>query len=81
MAKQKDVTIVVADDWEGLYVDGKLICEDSALLHFADLLSAVRIKYDEVDCDEDWFFDYGGRLPDKLEDVVLYGTKKGNEND
>lgn len=56
-------------DWEGLYLDGRLVVEGHSLSWW-QVLSAIRIEYDMSECDETWINDVG-RLPENLDDVVI----------
>jgi len=63
------VSIVVADDWEGLYIDDKLVFEG----HRIDVRTfsenvGVDVKFMEADID--WLA-RRGRLTEKLDDVVV----------
>lgn len=66
----KKITFVKGDDWEGLYINGKLIKEDHSL-HVEDVLEAVGVKVDTLHADCEWLWDQGS-LPDKLDEVVFY---------
>jgi hypothetical protein len=57
-----DVVIVDGDEWQGLYVDGVLKCEDHRL-RVDEVLDALGIN---VTVQPTWHDDV---LPDKLEDL------------
>ena len=74
------IQFVHADDWEGLYIDGKLILEGHSL-SAVDVLDAIwehrtpgfglRVtSYEAHDADEDWMFTQG-TLPVDFEDVKV----------
>lgn len=66
----KKITIVTnEDDWEGLYVDGKIVVQDHKL-RVEDVLAALGIYAETVTCDHDWLLNFG-YLPNNLEDVKL----------
>jgi hypothetical protein len=66
----KKITIVTnEDDWEGLYIDGKIAVQDHKL-RVEDVLDALGICAESVTCDYDWLFDQG-YLPSDLKDVVV----------
>lgn len=60
-------TRVLAGDWEGLYIDGKLYAEGHSL-RASDVLDALDIPTETVTVDEEWMEDEG-QLPDSLKDV------------
>lgn len=51
-------------DWQGLYIDGKLVMENHQLGLY-EVLDAIGIKYKYVQADADWLSSVG-RLPEKL---------------
>ena len=62
------ITIVSGDDWEGVYRNGRLVCEG----HIVNCYEALRSLGYPVKCvtaDQDWLED-NGRLPDRLSEVV-----------
>ena len=61
-----DVVIAVFDDWNGIYIDGKLEYENHSLDH-RNVLDALNIKYESIDVPMDEL-DIG-RLPDNLEEL------------
>lgn len=63
-----DVTIVKGDDWQGLYVDGKLKTEDHTLL-VEDVLNNLGIRFTRLNADIDWLHERGA-LPEDLCYVV-----------
>lgn len=65
--KKKKIVIVSGDDWEGLYIDGKIVDQG----HRLRLEEVLRLLGFDVDCkeaDNEWLEQYGN-LPDKLKDV------------
>lgn len=67
------MVLVRADDWEGLYVDGKLVTEG----HSIDLMEGIVLAIEHkvrgirtVWCDIPWIRDQGN-LPQNLADVKL----------
>lgn len=74
MASQKieKVTIVRADDWVGLYVNGRLAAEGHSLSEY-HVLEALGINQESIECDQEWIEDMGN-LPKNLKDVK---TRKG----
>ena len=60
----KKITFVEAEDWEGIYIDGKLAMQTHALWP-QDILSILGIKYEVLDANEDWIQDVG-KLPENL---------------
>ncbi len=61
------VIIVKADDWEGVYFDGKLI-EEGHNLRLEDVLARLDIVSETVWANEVWLNNLG-RLPENLEEV------------
>lgn len=62
------MTIVQGDDWEGLYVDGKLVEETHQIdwrARWVKLMGA-----ETVEADYEWL-ENRGTLPENLEDVKL----------
>jgi hypothetical protein len=68
MKKQK-INFVNAEDWAGLYIDGKLVLEDHNL-HWGQVLEALGIDYESDTIDEEWMEKWG-RLPSKFKEVKL----------
>jgi hypothetical protein len=60
------ITFVDSDggDWEGLYIDGKLVMENHRL-EIHDVLKAVGFKYKHVVADDEWLARHGS-LPEQL---------------
>lgn len=71
VTKQHGLTIVRAGDWEGIYIDGKLV-DDAHSFESEDVLKMLGI-----DCEVKWANDAWlserGRLPEKLQEVVFDG--------
>jgi hypothetical protein len=66
----KKITIVTnEDDWEGLYIDGKIVVQDHKLSVY-DVLLALDIIPEDITCDHDWLLRIG-YLPNDLKDVVV----------
>ena len=61
------VTLVKADDWAGLYLDGKLI-EQGHDIRIDDLLRHLGIKAEILWANDEWLNKLGG-LPTNLEEV------------
>jgi hypothetical protein len=61
------IVIVKADGWQGLYKDGKLVCEDHRVT-YKDLAEALGIVVYEKEADQGWLEDEGN-LPKNLSDV------------
>jgi hypothetical protein len=61
------VTIVDGDDWEGLYVDGRLVTEGHRV-SVTEALNAVGVSCEVVYADDHWLEEVG-RLPDQLRKV------------
>lgn len=55
------------DDWEGLYIDGKLV-QEGHVIQKDELLRHFGITLDTVEVAPDWLEDRGG-FPEKLSDV------------
>lgn len=49
--KTPRVIIASANDWQGLYVGGKLVTQGHSLA-YDDVLRALNIRYDEVQCEK-----------------------------
>lgn len=70
------LVLVRADDWEGIYVDGKLVTEG----HSHDTLEAIKlaIKHGVSEAETKWANDAWlhdqGNLPNKLADVKFAAT-------
>jgi hypothetical protein len=67
--KKPKINVVSADDWYGLYIDGKLVTENHSL-RWSDVLQALGIKYNWDAVDEEWMEEHG-RLPENFKDVKL----------
>jgi len=69
------LTRVTSDDWEGLYLDNKLIAQNHSVDTYYALMVALKttnpLVIDIIDLqlvDEDWI-ESVGRFPDNLEDI------------
>lgn len=60
-------TLVIADDWEGLYRDGELLTQGHSLSMF-DVFGALGLDLGKVRPDNTWL-EAEGLLPTYLEDV------------
>lgn len=60
-------TFVYGEDWEGVYIDGKLL-EDGHSINPRDLLSNLGYQIESFDVNQQWLEDNG--LPKHLENVV-----------
>jgi hypothetical protein len=61
------ITFVDGADWEGIYVDGKLIFENHSISAY-EALKYAGVKFKTVNADSDWLAEQG-HLPEKLKDV------------
>jgi len=61
------VTFVDADDWEGLYIDGKLVVE-AHHLRLQDIFCRLGVKVTFLPVDQEWLEERGS-LPTNIEDV------------
>jgi len=63
------IVLVAGDDWEGLYIDGKLKRE-THLLTADVVMDALGIEYDYVHVDGDAYWErWGGSLPSQFATV------------
>lgn len=65
--KKKEIVLACFDDWEGLYIDGKLVVED----HSITLESFARhagVNLSEKQVNYDWM-QYRSRFPENLSEV------------
>lgn len=65
--KKSKITFVDGDDWEGLYINNKLVLENHSL-RISDVLKALGIKYESIIADDEWLASCGN-LPENLADV------------
>ena len=68
-AKKLQVTHVSGDDWEGIYIDGKLV-EEGHNVQLRDFAKHVGITLQEIEADLEWLEDEGS-LPEVLLDVKV----------
>lgn len=77
MSKKREVTIVNADDWKGLYIDGKLVFQNHSI-RISDLVecleeAGIKLGFEltEGELTEDGYerIQDEGCLPDDLEEV------------
>jgi hypothetical protein len=68
------ITFVVAPggDWEGLYIDDKLVIQNHSL-DWQQVLEALKIKYECFEADEVWMAE-SGALPENFNDVKFQDT-------
>lgn len=67
------LTVVQGDDWEGIYIDGKLVAQGHSIPLRNGIDLAIQHKVTEVvwrAADLDWLHDVG-ELPDNLADAQL----------
>jgi hypothetical protein len=69
----KKITLVRADDWRGLYIDGKLV-EEGHRVDTIDVLTRLGIDAEQFWANDEWLCDRG-RLPEDLKDVIPEDTK------
>lgn len=62
-----------SSDWQGLYIDGKLVMENHQLSIY-EILDAIGIDYKYIEADDEWLANRGS-LPEKLSQVKK--TKNG----
>lgn len=62
------IAFVDADDWQGIYINGKLVREGHQIRQ-DDLLDILGIKAQYLYADDAWLAERG-RLPEHLEEVV-----------
>lgn len=62
------ITLVHADDWQGVYRDGKLVQEEHRISS-RDLLRAAQVAHEEFEVDYDWLVNDAGHLPELLSDI------------
>lgn len=73
-AERKTPKVVIVsngDDWMGLYIDGVLAFENHTI-RVRDVLVALKIECDWVECDRGWIYNRG-TLPRDLSEVVRPG--------
>ncbi len=67
--KVLDAVYVHVDDWDGLYIDGKLVGEgDSMNLPYL-LNGTLRFSHRENDADKNWIDNVGG-FPETLDELI-----------
>lgn len=71
------ISIVIADDWEGLYLNNRLI-EEGHKIKRLELVSVMK-EFNTFDVEEQWLSNEGieavehiGNLPNKYEDIARY---------
>jgi len=65
--RKKLVLVTNYDDWEGLYIDGKLVLEGHRVRR-DEMFTMLGIDYTEVEAAEGWL-ESRGTLPKNLSDV------------
>ena len=74
-----DITLAHADDWVGIYKDGKLIYEDHDI-EPERLLKLFGIETKSRWVDDEWIcYDSGGHLPADIEDVKWEKEDEGSQ--
>ena len=68
-AQKPEVTLVRSDDWEGLYIDGKLAVEASSI-QYREFAAKADVNLKEVWANEDWLIDLGN-FPENIKDVKV----------
>lgn len=70
MTKQLRLTLVNADDWQALYVDGKLVYQhhEVDLVHWLEKLGLVKI--DEVWADNDPYLKEKNHFPEEMRALI-----------
>lgn len=64
-----DIKLVTnCDDWQGLYIDGKLITEGHSI-SLRDFADAVGVEYDRVEVSTAWLGRKVGNLPATFDKV------------
>ncbi len=66
---KKAIIVSNGDNWEGVYIDDKLISQDHSL-RVDVILEALGYKIEDVLTEEGWLEDQG-YLPENLEDVKI----------
>lgn len=61
------ITFVSGGDWQGLYVDGKIVLQNHSLYPI-EVLEALKIDFDYIETDDEWLYKIG-RFPDELSKV------------
>lgn len=64
---QKKIVIVNGDDWQGIYINGKLYYEGHSIPNHI-VLEALDAPYETTECDSNWLEECGN-LPKNLEEV------------
>lgn len=67
MAGEVKIVLAVAEDWKGVYVDGKLFAEGHSI-PLDTLAEACGATLTRVECDDEWLSELGN-LPAWLKDV------------
>jgi hypothetical protein len=65
-------TLVVADDWQGFYIDGQLVAEDHRFSpsRIMELIGINLTRIDAYDSDQlSEYIDYHGAMPDNLNEI------------
>ena len=70
---KKKIVFVGADDWAGMFIDGKLVAEGHSV-ESDTALTALGIEFEEKWADDEWL-ETLGRFPQDLKDVKFERTK------
>ena len=68
---KREVVLCVGDDWEGLFVDGRLIYEDHSIStkYVANIITGNQpCSFEEKEVDMDWLYEIG-TFPENIIDV------------
>ena len=69
MNKEKKITLVTnSDDWEGLYIDGKLASEDHSI-SVSDVCAALDIEMERVEVSTQYLGTKVSNLPQELSKI------------
>ena len=68
------LTIIKADDWEGLYDDSGSLLAEGHSLTYEDIADALGIVITEKRANQAWLEDIG-RLPKRLSEVIDENTE------
>ena len=62
------ITYVISPDWHGIYVDGKLKCQNHALSAI-EALQAIGVEFKVLEADDDWMYQVR-QLPENEAEIV-----------
>lgn len=63
----KHIVLITADDWQGIYVNGKLMDENHSL-SLRMVLEILGVEFSDFTVDQEWMENHG-HLPENLSDV------------